>query len=380
MMFVAKPNRASSRSPSRADPLPMTMPHDPPGARMVSLFSGAGGLDLGFRDAGFRLLWANDHNADACATFAHNLGAHIVPGSIHDIPSDAIPACDVVIGGPPCQGFSVAGKMDAADPRSRLVWEFIRIVADKRPRAFVMENVAALARLRRWAEARKEIQRQFYRLGYDVEMVVLDASDFGVPQQRERVFFFGRHDGPAADLIPEPTGPRVSLRQALRDLPRLGEPGNDGICRAKVVPAKKPVLRRSPYAGMLFNGLGRPIDLDGPAPTLPASMGGNKTPIIDQLALDTGEPAWVVGYHAHLIAGGEPYRAAPSFLRRLTVQECARLQTFPAGFVFRGNQSSQYCQIGNAVPPLLAAAIAARVRQALTTASRLNRPSPALAL
>jgi DNA (cytosine-5)-methyltransferase 1 len=348
----------------------MTMPQDPPCLDVVSLFSGAGGLDLGFRDAGFRLVWANDRHADACATYARNLGQHILCGSLFDIPSDAIPACDVVIGGPPCQGFSVAGKMDPSDERSALVWQFVRVVADRRPRAFVMENVAALARLRRWAEARKEIQRRFYRLGYDVEMVVLDSSDFGVPQQRERVFFLGSLEGDAADLVPEPTGERVSVRQALSELPRVGEPGNDGLCRAKVVPAKKPVLRRSPYAGMLFNGLGRPIDLDGPSPTLPASMGGNKTPIVDQLSLDTDAPAWVVGYHAHLIAGGAPYREAPPRLRRLTVQECARLQTFPAGFVFCGNQSSQFCQIGNAVPPRLAAAVADRVRRAL------NLPSP----
>jgi hypothetical protein len=141
-------------------------------------------------------------------------------------------------------------------------------------------------------------------------------------------------------------------------------------------------MRPSPYAGMLFNGLGRPINLDKPAPTLPASMGGNKTPIIDQHALETDDPHWVVGYHAHLRGGGEPFTSVPSRLRRLTVEECALIQSFPIGYRFAGKQSSRFHQIGNAVPPLLAFAIAERLRSYLTDDEHLlirAKQSPARA-
>src|SRR5262249_13778494 len=154
----------------------------------------------------------------------------------------------------------------------------------------------------------------------------------GVAQLRERVFFIGiRRPGPPV-TFPSPSGKLASTHEALNALPRHGTPGNDSLCRAKITPAKVPVLRRSPFAGMLFNGWGRPIALSRPAPTLPASMGGNKTPIIDQLTLDTGEPQWVIGYHAHLWGGGAPHASCPARLRRLTVEECAAIQSFPPGF------------------------------------------------
>lgn len=340
---------------------------------VVSLFAGAGGLDLGFRDAGFALLWANELDADAAATYRRHLGPHLHPGDLHAVAAADIPDCDVVIGGPPCQGFSVAGKMDPDDPRSGLVWQFVRVVAEKRPAAFVMENVKALATLRKWAAVRGALRARFAALGYHVACRVLDASRFGVPQLRQRIFFVGLRTGDAESAFPEPLDDLVSVRGALAALPPYGRPGNDSLCRAAVVPAKRPVLRRSPYAGMLFNGLGRPVRLDRPAPTLPASMGGNKTPIIDQHALETGEANWAEAYHARLLAGGQPLASAPPRLRRLTVEECAALQSFPTGYHFAGEQSSRFRQIGNAVPPRLAFHLAARLRAVLASPPPLMR-------
>jgi DNA (cytosine-5)-methyltransferase 1 len=332
---------------------------------VVSLFSGAGGLDWGFCQAGFHIVWANEFDQNAAETYRANIGDHLAEADINAISSEAIPACDVVIGGPPCQGFSVAGKMSPNDPRSKLVWQFVRVVREKKPTAFVMENVKALGTLDKWVGVREPVVAQLESLGYDVAHRVLDASNFGVPQQRERVFFIGTRRREAVTLYPEPLTKSVSVRDALRSLPPYGQPGNNSICRAVIVPAKRPVMRPSPYAGMLFNGLGRPIRLDRPAPTLPASMGGNKTPIVDQQALDTGEPNWVEDYHAHLRSGGQPYASVPSRMRRLTVEECAVIQSFPGAYRFAGKQSSRFAQIGNAVPPLLAFHVARRVMACL---------------
>lgn len=349
---------------------------------VVSLFAGAGGLDHGFKEAGFNIIWANELDPNAAETYKENLGQHLIKDDIKNIPSDRIPSCDVVIGGPPCQGFSVAGKMDPEDPRSELIWQFLRVVRDKKPLAFVMENVKALATLEKWTGIRDLLVARFESIGYEVCYRVLDASQFGIPQKRERVFFIGTQRGDASILHPEPTHEKVSVREALKSLPPYGKQGNDSICRAIVVPAKRPVMRPSPYAGMLFNGLGRPVRLDGPSPTLPAIMGGNKTPIIDQKSLDTGSINWVEGYHKHLKGGGVPAPAVPLYIRRLTVEECAVIQSFPTNYRFSGRQSSRFCQIGNAVPPLLAYHVAKKLKALLfdspkpqTSTLRQNRSS-----
>jgi DNA (cytosine-5)-methyltransferase 1 len=330
--------------------------------RVVSLFCGAGGMDLGFVRAGFEVVWANDAWADACATYRRNLGDHVCCRDVRSVDAAELPPCDVVIGGPPCQGYSVGGRMDPDDPRSALTWEFVRLVGRLRPRAFVLENVKALAVLQRWAPVRARLLGRLEGLGYTVGMHLLDARAYGVPQGRQRVFFVGTAAAvpPARSIPPTVDRPRTA-GEVLRGLPPPGVAPNLGVCGAKVVPAKKPVLRRSPFAGMLFNGQGRPIDLGSAVNTLPASMGGNRTPIVDEAELREGRPPWVAAYHARLLRGLPPLAAAPDRLRRLTVTEAALLQTFPAAFRFEGKQNSQYAQIGNAVPPLLAEAVAGRV-------------------
>ena len=199
---------------------------------------------------------------------------------------------DLVFGGPPCQGFSVAGKMDPDDERSKLVWEFFDVVKILRPKMFVMENVKALGELERWHSVRMRIFEKASELGYDCFCKVLNSADFGVPQKRERVFFVGflGNSGDKKELfineIIKLAKPRVILRDCLSKLPPAGSNENPITCTAKISLAINPVMRKSPYAGMLFNGLGRPLDLDNQANTLPASMGGNKTPILDELLLE----------------------------------------------------------------------------------------------
>jgi len=342
-----------------------------PAPTVLSLYSGAGGLDCGFRDAGFEIVAAVESDRWAVETYRANLGAHAIHGELPGVVPLGAAGVDVVIGGPPCQGFSVIGKMDPEDPRSTHVHAFMDIVARFSPRAFVMENVKALAVSDRWSAVRADLRRTARELGYQVDLFLLNAADFGVPQTRERMFLIGTRG--MAPLCPVPTskGSPPSVREALRHLPPYGQPGNDAICAARVIPAARPVMRpRAHHGSLLFNGSGRPLDLSGPAKTLPASMGGNATPIIDQEELANGAEPWVRGYHARLIAGGDPIEVAPTRLRRLTVQEAAALQTFDPGWQFRGPQVAQFRQIGNAVPPRLAKAVALSVRASLAWLDR----------
>lgn len=337
--------------------------------KCVSLYTGCGGLDLGFHDAGFTTIWANDIDPFALETYSNELlrRGFLMP-EIHcgDVSKAKLPepdSADVVIGGPPCQGFSVAGRMDPHDPRSRQVWEFFRVVEYLRPRAFVMENVKALASNVRWAGTMQALVAKGEKLGYQTRLMILNAADYGVAQLRERMFLVGIKDG----MMPTPVGSKVrkTVRDALRALPAYGETGNHSVCKAIVTAAKTPVLRKSPFAGMLFNGQGRPMDLDAPSLTLPASMGGNRTPIIDQQSLaDNAEP-WVTGYHAHLMSGGKVTAKVPKCLRRLTVEEAACLQDFPIGMSFAGSQCTKFRQIGNSVPPALGEVVGRTLRAVL---------------
>jgi DNA (cytosine-5)-methyltransferase 1 len=350
------------------------------GKTFVSLYSGAGGLDIGFMEAGFVPVFAVDVDSSAAATYSYSykrLSDRLPHLEGHEHRCDAADLDDCldgldsvtaefVIGGPPCQGFSVAGKMDPSDPRSRHVWRFLDAVERIGPEAFVMENVKALAVNRRWAGLLEGLRERASQLGYTTSVLLLNASHYGVPQARERMFLVGlRGDGILAAPLESSREAPPTVRDALQGLPPWGVPGNDSKCKAKVTPARRPVLRKSPFAGMLFNGAGRPMRLDMPAPTLPASMGGNRTPIVDQNNLEGKGDCWVTSYHAHLKAGGEPYLALPDFLRRITVEEAASVQGFPPDMEWRGRQSAVYRQIGNAVPPPLARAVAISVCDAL---------------
>lgn len=344
----------------------------------ISLFSGAGGMDVGVKEAGFKILLANDLDPDACATYRANHGAHIVEGTVLDILPLAghLAAIDLVFGGPPCQGFSVAGKMDPDDPRSQLMMSFFDMVERVNPKAFICENVKAFAELGKWEEVRQEIIARA-RKAYLVTMIVLNASDFGVPQNRERMFLIGidraRFPGDQKDfetlaqrVLSEAKVSPPTLGSVIRKLGKAGGPANRRACSAKITHASNPIMRRSPYAGMLFNGAGRPLSAAGAASTLPASMGGNKTPIVDEGEIFEGLPPYVEAYHRSLV-GGSPARRgeAPARLRRLTVDECLAIQTFPDDYALAGSKSAMYRQIGNAVPCRLAAAVATVASKAI---------------
>lgn len=345
----------------------------------ISLFSGAGGLDVGFELSGYSILFANEFDHDAANTWRINRpeSAHVmVEGDIinhlGDLASFSDSNIDVVFGGPPCQGFSVAGKMDPQDERSKLVWVFMDVVEIVRPKVFVMENVAALGQLAKWSKVREGILSRGSELGYDVSFKVHHTPDYGVPENRDRVIFVGvRSDIGSTDFFYNQLTKHLSdyktAREVILSAGKYGSKENPQTCTANVTLALHPVLRKSPYAGMLVNGAGRPINLNGIAPTLPASMGGNKTPIVDEVSLHNERVSnWFETYHSKIINGTAlpDSTIVPDTIRRLTIKECAAIQTFPFDYRFSGRKTKQYKQIGNAVPCRFAEAVARSVRDA----------------
>lgn len=335
--------------------------------KTLSLFTGAGGLDLGFNNNGFDITIANEIDKNAGKTYVLNHpNVNFIGGDIEKVLPELCkrPDVDVIIGGPPCQGFSVAGKMDYDDPRNKMVWRYLEVVDKLRPRAFVIENVKALYSLSKWRPIREKIIHEANNMGYSICPILLNAVDFGVPQKRFRVFFIAFRD---KEILLDDLQARFSsmkqeaptVRQVIGNLAKAGSKENPLDSQAKITFASSPILRKSPYSGMLFNGAGRPINLDGQANTLPASMGGNKTPIIDDDALYMGKDNFVVDYHKKILEGRKTeFTVVPQRLRRLTIKEAAMLQTFPSDYAFVGPKTSVYKQIGNAVPPVLAGAVA----------------------
>lgn len=324
-------------------------------------------MDVGASKAGVHILAASEIEPNACETYRINHpGTEMIEGDINETIQkfskykDA--NIDFVMGGPPCQGFSVAGKMDINDPRSQLIFSFCDVVEMVRPKAFIMENVKALGALEKFSHIRNELIKRMQYAGYSIQTHILNAKDFGVPQSRERFFIIGTlpqyHPVEAANFEHYKCE-APSLRKAIFHLGRAGSETNPNITKAKITLAEKPVLRKSPYAGMLFNGQGRPLNPDAWSSTLPASMGGNRTPIIDEDHLYEDKPSWVENYHHQIMNGSiQPkYGLAPKRLRRLTVEEAAILQSFPVEYVFYGAQTKKFSQIGNAVPCKLAEAV-----------------------
>lgn len=344
--------------------------------KALSLFSGAGGMDVGVFNAGFDIIAANEIDSYACKTYkANHPNSILIEGDIN-IHMDEITKfkkIDLIVGGPPCQGFSVAGKMDPNDPRSKLIFSFCEVVEKIKPLSFIMENVKALGTLSKFEDIRNTLINRLETAGYSVTMILLNAKDFGVPQSRERIFFIGIKKGyPQIHEISfqKYKRPAISLREAIIHLNKAGTKTNPNITKAKITLATKPILRKSPYAGMLFNGQGRPLNPDAWCSTLPASMGGNRTPIIDEDHMYDHKPSWVEEYHSKILKGdlNAEFKEAPSRLRRLTIDEAAIIQSFPSDYIFIGPQTKIFSQIGNAVPCKLAQVVASVVKESLDKA------------
>jgi DNA (cytosine-5)-methyltransferase 1 len=330
--------------------------------KTLDLFCGAGGLSLGLEKAGFEVVAAVDSNHDACETYASIFpGADLHCASTTDLDFAKFRGIDLVAGAPPCQPFSAGGKRMADQDARDMLPEFLRAVREVRPSAFLMENVYGLGQ----AGTRgylKQLLGELEGLHYFVSAAVLNAADYGVPQKRRRLFIVGMRAGKFT--WPAPSHGPLCRQQHVAAGTVLSKHEPIGTANlSKVFYAKNPDLRPSPYDGHLFNGGGRPIDLSQPSPTILASAGGNKTHFID--TLDEVPP-----YHRHLMRGGGPRQGTLPGGRRFTANESALLQTFPKHARFAGSTSSRYTQVGNAVPPRLAAVVGRAVARALRASHR----------
>lgn len=316
---------------------------------VTSLFSGCGGMDLGFRGDfkifdkyykrnNFNIIFANDIDSAACETYEYNFNHKPICGDIRDIDIKEIPKADVVIGGFPCQDFSIAGKRKGlTSSRGRLYLEMKRVIEYTQPKAFVAENVDGIRTLRKGTDtsALEHIINDFKNAGYDVAYQVLNAADYGVPQIRIRVIIIGiRKDLNKTIYFPKPVrkdgclqNPWMTAKEAIDDLwDKIGSPevfnhSEKDYSKAKFYPGKK----------MQGNCRIRP---DRPSVTIRAEHHGN--------------------IEAHYRTTNPNNPDDMTSWRRLSVRECARLQSFPDNFVFPCSASRAYKLVGNAVPPILA--------------------------
>ena len=161
--------------------------------KVVGLFSGCGGLDLGFKQAGYNIIWANDILKDACETYKLNIGDHIIHEDITQVDLNTIPEADIIIGGPPCQGFSGIGKRDPNDNRSALVYSYLDVVNKVQPKLFLFENVTGIksSKAPDGTKVIDNLKEAFEKIGYYINILTLNAADYGVPQKRKIVFIIG---------------------------------------------------------------------------------------------------------------------------------------------------------------------------------------------
>ena len=332
--------------------------------RAVSLFSGAGGMGVGVERRGFDTIFANDINEDACQTHRQNVGK-IKSGDIrsHFEELASLKDVDLIYGGPSCQGFSTAGRQDRNDPRSKHVWTYLEVVRMVRPRCLLIENVVGMLNTRKFAGLMPAILNYLRELGYIAGYTVVNSSEHGTPQKRRRVIIAGflsknRSIGLVPDLesmLAPYKSSAKSVKEVLSVLDNVrDDTGNNPLwSKAKIIPAPHPSFGRGVFSSLLFGGFGRFLRLSGWSPTI-LSYSGNALPIIDELEFGdtTGRTNnWGTLYYDYLMGGGIPGSwKVPSYIRRISVKEAQLLQTFPVDFEFFGTMTSQYAQIGNAVP------------------------------
>ena len=320
---------------------------------IISLFSGAGGLDLGFKQAGFKIAWANEYDKNVWETHELNFPETVLSKvSITTINEKDVPNCIGMIGGPPCQSFSEAGaKKGTQDPRGPLFWDYIRILKEKKPLFFVAENVSGLLASRHSKDLEAFIEA-FSKAGYAVKYELYMASDYGVPQDRQRLIFIGYRK----DLKKEFSGikkelGKVLLKDVISSIP-AGVPSKSGQVNLNVLFQNQEYMIGG-FSSM-FMSRNRVRSWEETSFTILATA--------RQVPLHPMAPKMIkVGTDSYSFVVGKEI-----LYRRLTVRECARIQTFPDDFIFKYSKiENGYKMVGNAVPVLLAKKIALQIKKDL---------------
>lgn len=323
----------------------------------LDLFSGAGGMALGFSSVKcFNILLSIDNNKKFSQTYIHNFKeTEHIDRDITSFSEDEIKGInkkydiDVIIGGPPCQGFSLAGnigRLEKKDSRNLLFLSYIKFVKNIRPKIFIMENVANLARHKK-GETLKVILNEFKKIGYQVKWEILNASEYGVPQNRKRIFIVGSKKNIDKFIFPEKMSKNYSVMEAIGDLPKLKSGEVSDFPNHVAMSHSEQMLKKMMYV----------------------KDGGNKNDIPMHLRPKSGDARKYIRYDSRKVSipiTGDMRKVFHYEQNRaLTARELARLQSFPDSFIFYGNSIDIQQQIGNAVPPLLAKKIALCVEEFL---------------
>ena len=324
--------------------------------KLVSLFTGAGGLDLGFEKAGFSVVWANEFDKAIWETFEHNFPhTKLDKRSITEVQTHEVPDADGFIGGPPCQSWSEAGAgRGINDKRGKLFHDYIRLLKDKQPKFFLAENVSGILHPKH-AEAFANIIKEFENAGYVVSQKLLNANDYDVPQDRLRVIIIGYHKKLKKKFeFPEPQKYKPVLKDAIYDL-RLAKAAKDkNKTNGEILKTPNHEYMNGGFS-TIYMSRNRVRSWDEPSFTIQA--GGRHAPLHPQAPkmkfIEQNKRIFVPGHK-------EKYR-------RLSVRECARIQTFPDDFIFKYRDVADgYKMIGNAVPVNFAKHIAQKIMSDLS--------------
>ncbi len=315
----------------------------------IDLFCGAGGFSKGFDDQGFKNVFSNDYEKSFCETYKANFPNHrLLQKNIEDLSKKEILSLtknvkiDVIIGGPPCQGFSMAGNIGRKfidDPRNHLFKEFLRVANIVKPNFIVMENVQRLYTHNK-NKTKDEIINRFNEIGYHVECKVLNSVHFSVPQMRRRVVFIGSKITKNIIFPMEKINKTLNIKNAIHDLPELKSGQKSGINNHVAMNHSEQMLKKMKF---VKDGSGRE--------DIPKKLRPKSGDIRKYIRYDSSKPSICITGDMRKVFHYSQNRA-------LTVRELARIQTFPDNFFFKGSTISQQQQIGNAVPPMMARSIA----------------------
>jgi DNA (cytosine-5)-methyltransferase 1 len=340
--------------------------------KVLDLFCGCGGLSYGFIEAGYEVVLGIDHWKDAISTFEHNHKGSkgLVADLFNETPEQiskktGVKKIDLIIGGPPCQGFSIAGKRIVGDERNKLYKSFVDFVDFYKPKAFLMENVSNIISMGKGI-VKDNIIEDFEKLGYKVVHKVLMASEFGVPQNRKRAFFIGVINGKEFKFPTYEKSELISSSDAISDLPENSLLDGSKYSAPPKSEYQKMIRKESKeiYNHEITNHNEQTVEIISLVPdgsnykSLPKELQKTRNVNIAWTRLNSNKPSFTIDT-------GHRHHFHYKFNRVPTVRESARIQSFPDKFIFLGSKTSQYKQVGNAVPPILAKVLAETLKNYL---------------